>query len=128
MLGWLPLLYVFPLCSEGRGEDRRRFKNAGETRSCFHRSLLFQSTDTSPKNSMKNYRIIFNFQLPYLAVHFYKLLSSRLYIKRFDVVSLSPLKRRVRTWRAITTRRKEKFDNGSFVQKKFENKMEAKPI
>lgn len=99
MLGWLPLLYVFPLCSKGRGEDRRRFKNAGETRSCFHRSLLFQPTDTSPKNSMKNYRIIFNSddQLPYIDVHFYELLSSRLYIERFDVVSLSPLERRATT-------------------------------
>lgn len=128
MLGWLPLLYVFPLCSEGRGEDRRRFKNAGETRSCFHRSLLFQPTDTSPKNSMKNYRIIFNFQLPYLAVHFYELLSSRLYIERFDVVSLSPLQCRVRTWRAITTRRNWEVWQWQFCSKEIRYKMEAKPI
>lgn len=82
------------LCAVKVKERTDVASRTGETRSCFHRSLLFQPSDTSPKNSTKNYRIIFNsdVQFPYLAVHFYELLSSRLYVERF--VSLSPLEHR----------------------------------
>lgn len=61
MLGWLPLLYVFPPCSakERRGEERNRLKNAGERVLASTAVCFFSRAILRPKNSMKNYHIIF---------------------------------------------------------------------
>lgn len=68
-------------------------------------------------------------QLPYLAAHFYELLSSRLYIggtrrRKFE----ASLERRARTRGAVTMFVEEtgEFANDSFVQRKLKNTIEAK--